>query len=216
MYFVGREREMREVKRTLEEGNNVIVSGKFGMGRTSLIKHIADTHDQWRFIFLDFSKPPGHVCNHLLVELFPKRRSGREYVKYKSSRFQILTRDLEDNRKHILVLDDIAKLTSPKLDLLRHLTWESRFLFIAIVESFLPRNDLFQLRTWLNPSVMISLRRLNIRDGVEFFKRYAKVHHLDWTESQITGLAMAAGGYPLRMKEISARELQGHTDGKPV
>jgi len=216
MYFVGREREMREVKRTLEEGNNVIVSGKFGMGRTSLIKHIADTHDQWRFIFLDFSKPPGHVCNHLLVELFPKRRSGREYVKYKSSRFQILTRDLEDNRKHILVLDDIAKLTSPKLDLLRHLAWESRFLFIAIVESFLPRNDLFQLRAWLNPSVMISLRRLNIRDGVEFFKRFSRVHHLDWAESQITGLAMAAGGYPLRMKEISARELQGHTDGEPV
>jgi len=32
MYFVGRERETRGIKRALEEENNVIVSGRFGEG----------------------------------------------------------------------------------------------------------------------------------------------------------------------------------------
>jgi len=50
MYFVGREKEIEQMKEALERGKNVIVSGKYGMGRTSLIKHAADAmKDRWRF-----------------------------------------------------------------------------------------------------------------------------------------------------------------------
>ncbi len=209
MYFVGREKEAGQIRESLEEGRNVIVSGKYGMGRTSLMKHIADAmQDQWRFVFIDFSKTPGSVCNYLLAELFPQHEFDREQTKYKSSRFRITTLGLEDNRKHVVVLDNVSKLSVQKLDLIRYFTWEERFQFVSIVESFLPSSDLFQLRVRMNPSIEITLHRLSLSSVVQFYRQLSKEHQLRWTEGRIKNLAEVTGGYPLRMQEIALRELQ--------
>jgi len=210
MYFVGREKEIGQIKEALEGGNNVIVSGKYGMGRTSLIKHIADAmKDHWRFVFVDFSKTPGSVCNYLLAELFPTQEFDREYVKYKPSRFRIATLDLSDNRKHVLVLDNVSKLSAKKLDLIRYLTWEERFQFVSIVENFLPPDDLLRLRVWMNPSILIKLHYLSASDVVHFYRQLSREHRLGWSEGRIKNLAEVTGGYPLRMNEITFRELAG-------
>ena len=209
MYFVGREKEIGQIKEALEGGNNVIASGKYGIGRTSLIKHIADAmKDQWRFVFVDFSKTPGSVCNHLLAELFPMDGFDREHRRYRPSRFRIATLALGDNRKHVLVLDNVSKLSAPKLDLIRYLTWEKRFQFVSIAESFLPTNGLFRLRVWMNPSILITLHHLMTSSVVQFFQQLSKEHQLGWTEGQIKNLAEVTGGYPLRMQEIALRELE--------
>jgi hypothetical protein len=209
MHFVGREKEIGQIKEALEGGKNVIVSGKYGMGRTSLIKHIADAmKDQWRFVFVDFSKTPGSVCNYLLAELFPTQEFDREHVKYKPSRFRIGTLALKDHRKHVLVLDNVSKLSAQKLDLIRYLTWEKRFQFVSIVERFLPTNGLFRLRVWMNPSILITLHHLTTSSVVQFFQQLSKEHQLGWPEGQIKNLAEVTGGYPLRMKEIALRELE--------
>jgi hypothetical protein len=209
MYFVGREKEIRQIEEALEEGNNVIVLGKYGMGRTRLIKHIADTmKDRWRFVFVDFSRTPGSVCNYLLAELFPMQKFDREYTRYRPSRFRIATLALDDNRKHVVVLDNIGKLSAQKLDLIRYITWEKRFQFVSIVESFLPSNHLFRLRAWMNPSILITLHHLSTSSVVRFFQQLSKEHHLGWTEGQIKNLAEVTGGYSLRMQEIANRELE--------
>ena len=209
MYFVGREKEIGQIKEALEGGNNVIVSGKYGIGRTSLIKHIADVmNDQWRFVFVDFSKTPGSVCNYLLAELFPIHGFDHEHLRYRPSRFRIATLALEDHRKHVLVLDNVAKLSAQKLDLIRYLTWEKRFQFVSIAESFLPTNGLFRLRVWMNPSILITLHHLMTSSVVQFFQQLSKEHQLGWTEGQIKNLAEVTGGYPLRMQEIALRELE--------
>jgi len=209
VYFVGREKEVKQIIEVLEEEKNVIVSGKYGMGRTSLIKYIAETmQDQWRFIFIDFSKTPGSACNHLLLDLFPRQEFNRENTKYKSSRFRIVTLELKDKRKHVLVFDNLAKLTPPKSDLLRYLTWEKRFQFVAIVESFLPRNDLFLLRVRLDPAVVINLERLCTGSEIRFFRSLSEEHGLHWAEGHIKNLAEITGGYPLRMTEVALRQLR--------
>jgi ABC-type phosphate/phosphonate transport system ATPase subunit len=41
MCFVGRENDIVQIKEVLTEGNNVIILGKHGIGRTNLIRHIA-------------------------------------------------------------------------------------------------------------------------------------------------------------------------------
>jgi hypothetical protein len=210
MYFVGRDKEIGRMKEALEAGNNIIVLGKYGMGRTSLVQHVAGTtRDRWRFVFVDFSKTPGSVCNYLLAELFPMQEFDREHARYRSSRFRITTLPLDDNRKHVLVLDNISKLSAQKLDLIRYLTWEKRFQFVSIVESFLPSNGLFRLRVWMNPSIQITLHYLSAPDVVQFYRQLSREHRLGWTEGQIKNLAEVTGGYPLRMKEIAFRELAG-------
>ncbi|NWG03758.1 MAG: ATP-binding protein [Syntrophaceae bacterium] len=209
MYFVGREKEIGQIRESLEEGRNVIISGKYGMGRTSLVQHIADTmKGQWRFVFVDFSKTPGSVCNHLLAELFPMHAFDREHLKYKPSRFRIATLAIQDNRKHAIVLDNISKLSAQKINLIRYLTWENRFQFVSIVESFLVKEGLFRLRVWMNPSTFISLHRLSELSVAQFFRQLSKEQHLGWPEKQIKNLAEVTGGYPLRMKEIALREVE--------
>jgi MoxR-like ATPase len=70
-YFVGREEEQKEILKTLDEGWNVILTGKFGIGRTTLVKHIASLNEiQWRFVFIDFLKTPSNICRNFF-KLFP-------------------------------------------------------------------------------------------------------------------------------------------------
>jgi len=208
MLFVGRENEIGQMEEALEQGNNIIVLGKYGMGRTSLVQHVARvTQDQWRFVFVDFSKTPGSVCNYLLAELFPAQEFEREHLKYKPSRFRIATLALIDRRRHVLVLDNISKLSAKKLDLIRYLTWEKRFQFISIAESFLPADDLFRLRVWMNPAILIKLHYLSASEVVQFYRQLSRERRLGWTENRIKNLAEVTGGYPLRMKEIALREL---------
>lgn len=208
MHFVGREREIRQIKKTLTEGNNVIVLGKYGMGRTSLIKHIAETtEDQWRFVFVDFSQTPGGVCDHLLAELFPMQKFDRMQMRYRSSRFRIATLALHDKRRHVLVLDNVCKLSAQKLDLLRYLTWEKRFQFVAIVESFMPKEDSLRLRVRLYPAEIVTVNHLDKKDVCEFYKNLSERYQLQWAKSYTENLTEVTGGYPLRMKEIALREI---------
>ena len=208
MHFVGRENEIGQIKEALTEGNNVIVLGKYGMGRTSLIRHIAETtKERWRFIFVDFSQTPGRICNHLLAKLYPGREFEPRHTKYRSSRFRIATLPLDDSRKHILVLDNISKFSAKKNDLLRYLTWEKRFQFVSIGEAFLSSDDLFRLRVRMDPSILITLHYLSTSDVVQFYRQLSGEHRLGWNEGRIKNLADVTVGYPLRMKEIALREL---------
>jgi len=209
MSFVGRENETKKIIRTLEKGNNVILMGKYGMGRTTLIKHIANiTQDGWRFVFTDFSQTPGNVCQELLKALIPKKRYGkdRKQRRYKSGRFLIANIDGKDKRKHGIVLDNIAKLTRPKLAFIRYLAWEKRFQFIAIAEMFLPEDDLFLLRAELMPADVITLPHLPEKDAREFFRTVSNKRGFEWSEEYIQMLAETTKGYPLGMKETVERE----------
>jgi hypothetical protein len=96
-----------------------------------------------------------------MAELFPTQEFVREHARYRSSRFRITTLALNDSRKHVLVLDNVSKLFRQSFDLIRYLTWERRFQFVSIVESFLSSNDLFLWRVRMDPSTLITLRRLS-------------------------------------------------------
>jgi AAA+ ATPase superfamily predicted ATPase len=206
MYFVGREKEAIQIQRALERGENLVLMGKYGMGRTSLIRHVARiARDRWRFIFADFSQTPGEVCQVLARELLPEGKFKGKGSSYKSIRFRISTMDFTDQRNPVLVLDNIGKLSRPKMDLMRYFCLGRRYRFVAIVENFLPKGDLFLLRSWLNPVKSINISYLNLSKARDFFRHYAGEYRLPWTESDIHNLALMTGGYPLGMKEIVER-----------
>jgi hypothetical protein len=211
MRFVGREKETEQIKEALEGGKNVIVSGKYGIGRTSLIKHVAEMmQKEWRFLFLDFSETPGKLCQQLIARLWPEKKySGRnEFSKYRSARFRIVSLQFNDSRRHVLVLDNVAKLSAQKIDFIRYLAWEKRFRFVAIVESFISRDDFLCLRVRLYPAETIMLQNLDKRKVYEFYQHLSEQHRFHWTEGHIKNLAEITGGYPLRIQEISLRELE--------
>ena len=42
IYFVGREKEISQIVKALKRGENVILKGKYGIGRTSLSRHVPE------------------------------------------------------------------------------------------------------------------------------------------------------------------------------
>jgi len=200
MCFVGRQKEMRKLARALEQGRHVIVSGAYGSGRTRLVRHVAaDSSAGRRFVFTDFSKTPGEVCGSLLAAFRPKAPSGRPVrsARYRTGRNLLAGMQLPKGPQPVIVLDNLGRLTRQKLSFLRDLNMEHRYLFIAIVESFLTERSLFLLRACLFPSETIALGHLPIRDACNYFQRLAARHGLDVADEDLLALAKASSGYPL-------------------
>ena len=75
MLFVGRKKEQKKIIELLNDGMNIILTGKYGIGRTSLMKEIAKAFAEDRkFIFVDFSQTPGKMSETLMKALDIPRR----------------------------------------------------------------------------------------------------------------------------------------------
>ncbi len=205
--FVGREREIAEIASALQAGTNVVLSGKFGMGRTSLVHHVAANSDgRWQFIFADCSRPPAAICRQLASQLCPPRRSRRwaEEPAYRKARRQLLDAARWATPPAVFVLDNVARMTPAKWELVRFLSGASRLRIAVVVESFLPEADVERLRVFLYPSIRLDLGRLPVPQSHEFFERVSGRIGLGWSRDQIRGLAVRGGGYPLSMVEAAA------------
>ena len=141
----------------------------------------------------------------MLPESNGKIRS--EILGYKSNRFRISILDFADQRQHVLVLDNIAKLSAQKLDLIRYFVLAKRFRLVAIVENFIRGDELFVLRARLRNALLINIPHLSIEAAREYFRHSSGQHHFYWTESRINHLAEMTRGYPLGMKEVVNRKL---------
>ena len=221
MYFIGREEETRKIIRSLERGNNVVLVGKYGIGKTSLIRHVESlTRDRWQFAFADFSQMPGDIARALWSQLSrdrEKKRSRRDRITAKSGRYRLTQLEAGD-RTRIIVLDNIAKLTHPKLRLIRYIGWDRKFRFVAVVESFLPEEELLRIRAELLPSDTIRLSYLSRRSTGEFLRYFSEKHDFRWTEDQINYLVSMTRGYSLGMKECVDARLQSarNREGIPI
>ena len=211
MYFCGREKEISEVIDALKKRKHVVITGKYGIGKTVLARYLSDiTRQKWQFVFTDFSKSPSTVCNDILWQISQKKQPKYrlKYIKYKTARSLIAELTLKDNRQPVIVLDNISKLSHQKLAFIQYVIFSKRLLFIAIAEGFLPENDLFQLRACLLPSHLLTLGNLGTKNTLEFFRHVSRKNNLNWTEKHIRMLAEVTGGYPLGMKEFIKQELE--------
>lgn len=212
MIFVGREKETKLIIKELMQGHNIVVEGKFGIGRTSLVQHVSSViSDQWRFIFVDFSQTPGKMSEKLMKELhIPKmnKQTGKQFG-YKSRRYRIANTALPKGKKAVIVFDNITKITPQKTIFLRHLILEQRFQFIAVVEHFLPENDLLFLKAQLLPAATVSLHNLNGEDIINYLRYLSNLHHWNWPKTHIISMAALTSGYPLGLIEMMKKKIPG-------
>jgi len=207
MEFVGREHEIAQTAATLAAGRNVVLSGKFGMGRTSLVRQVAaDSRGRWKFFFGDCSQPPAAVCRQLASQLSRPRHSGRriEEPAYREARRRLLDAAREAAPPAVFVLDNVARMTPAKWEFLRFLSGAPRLRFVVVVESFLPESDVTRLRACLYPSIRFRLGRLPAPRSHEFFERVSTRIGLGWSRDKIRGLVVRGGGFPLSMVEAAA------------
>ena len=204
MLFIGRESEKKKIVESLNDGKNIILGGKFGIGRSSLIKEIAKILAKERkFIFVDFSQTPGKMSDKLMKELgLSIILKNKDKMRYKSMRYRIANAKSAKKQNPVIVFDNIAKITTQKTIFLRHLILEQNYQFIAIVENFLPQDNLFELKAQFIPAVTLILRHLKKDDIENILHVYAEQYHFNWTDNHIHNLSALSDGYPLGLVEM--------------
>jgi replication-associated recombination protein RarA len=218
--FVGREQETRWMVRALAEGTHAVLSGKYGIGRTTLVQRLAAVSSRDRiFAFLDASQPPAALCRTLYSQLpmLSRARStarGPNQLAFRTLRYRVLNARVVGQRP-VLVWDNIARLSHAKIDLLKRLVACGRFLIIAVVEEFLPPGELKKLRTILAPAPVLKLSYLPPSDAREFFLASAAQLGHELTDDRLKQLVALAHGYPLEMARQAAR-LSGHSGPDPI
>lgn len=214
--FVGRGKETAWIRAELEAGRSVVLIGICGIGRTALARHVAEEMGrEWLFVFADFGRPPGQLWRDLFAAVFPKaqqrlRTQGRTA---KWMRYRVSSRRLEDPRRHVLVLDNVARLTAPRLDSLRRL--RERFQVVAIAEAFLPEPARAAMCAALWARRPLQLGHVSAAATVAFFEECSRRHGFGWSEGEVQGLARAANGFPLGMREAVAAELRRRETASP-
>jgi AAA ATPase domain len=217
MDFVGRKREIAAVTKSLKQSRNVVVTGRYGVGRSRLVKHISKLHsDTWQFLFADYSKTAARSCNDMVNQLLQRKRKslrGR-YTRLMYAKDILIGEKAAADPPRVVVLDNIGKISHRKLAFIRDLRFDSELLFIAIAESFLSEANLFRLRSVLYPLDAIPLHNLNHEETAAFFRNFSKRKSLSWSESFIQVLAASTEGYPLLMKERVEREVGSGSNAK--
>lgn len=207
--FVGRSVEIASLRRELDAGRNLVILGKYGVGRTSLVREAARRLTHRRFLFADFGRPPAEMCRTMLEELLegrPRRRRSAPTT-YRPMLRLVVEEAIGQRQNPVIVLDNVARLTPAKCDLLRRLARSERLRFIAIAEPFLPPADLSKLRVVLFPNALITLSPLGVAESEELLSSASREHGLEWASSRVRLLARVKHGYPLGMAETIAREL---------
>lgn len=201
MRFVGREAEIARIEAALGDARNVILQGKYGIGRTALVREMARRNSGWRFVFADFGGTVATICASILAALVGRSRNAVAETRTARQLARAVSAYVPPKRvtRCVIVLDNVAKLTQPKIQLLRRLRESERLLFIAILERFVTNEAVMRMRVALDPAVVLLLDALDIETSVRFYNAAAAQFRLPWSESDLEMLARTTHGYPLEM-----------------
>jgi len=207
--FVGRARECARLRSEFVAGRSVVLTGIHGIGRTALARHLADELARdFRFAFCDLETGPGGVWRELFAALHPRAhaRLRHEPRSVPWTRHRVLNKAPEDPRRHVVVVDNVARLSARGLDLMRRL--RERFLVLAIAEAFLPEQPMSELCLALWTRGPMRLGYLSRAATACFLEECVRRHGFAWGRAEVQGLARALAGFPLGMREVVAAELR--------
>lgn len=182
--FVGRTRELRRLARLLNDGRNVVLTGAYGSGRTTLLHQLAAKERGRQFVFWDDRR---------------SQRALRVTVEKLCAVRTIHNRPTERTAP-VVVLDDVVRITTQRLRSLHELTRTTRCQIVAIVEGSVPGGDVMRLRVALDSARFVCLGPLSRSATERYFSLAAQEQTLGWDWDEIRLTARSTHGHPLIMR----------------
>jgi replication-associated recombination protein RarA len=139
--FCGRKKELAQIQTAISRGQNVLISGSYGIGKTRLALEFARGISK-HILRLDFKEPPGTLRKILLHH-------------------ERIHKNLPSLR--LVILDNIFRLSHQKADFIRFVVGRG-YVLIAVEEKGIPEKDHFRLRCSSVPHVQIPLKYLTEKD----------------------------------------------------
>ena len=180
--FVGRVRELRSLRRFLDAGYSVVLTGPFGSGRTSLVGELARKLRSSRFVAWKEAESRRLVRIAVRDAAIGARTSGSVI-----------------RSRVVLVVDDVVHLTAQRVRCLRELVRTLQCQTIVIVESSMPPDEIARLRAALGAARLLRLGPLSRRAVEQYFSESVRTLGLNWSSDEIRGTARATHGHPLTM-----------------
>ena len=184
MPFVGRTYELRNLARLLDEGGNVVLTGVFGSGRTTVVRRLASNEPGRQFVFWDSRN---------------SQRALRSTVE-KVCTVRAVRNRPGDRTPPVVVVDDVVQVTAQRLRSLRDLVRAHRCQVIVIVDRSVPLCDVTRLRVALDAARLFCLGPLSRSATERYFSLAARELRLGWNLDEIRSTARSTYGHPLIMR----------------
>ena len=132
MNFIGRKREITAVIKTLKQNRNIVLAGRYGVGRSCLVKHVSELcSETWQFLFADFSKTVARSCNDMVNQLASgqRRLQRHRYMRLIHAKDLIIRREISAD---LLTLHNLKRAETAaffrKVSQKKRLGWSEHFI----------------------------------------------------------------------------------------
>jgi hypothetical protein len=196
--FVGRARELRRLRRLLEAGRNIVVTGSYGSGRTTLIHRLETQLDsRYRFVFVCPSDTRAAVRAAVADATSPADvRPTRRADSMKPSRV-------------VVVFDDVVRLTAQRARFIRQVLDDERVRMILIAERTLIGDSLVRVRAMLGAAPVVHVGPLSDSEVEQYVAACVNAAGIAWRLADLRGMARSTNGYALGMRLTVEAALQG-------
>ena len=186
--FVGRARELQELQRLLAAHRNIVITGVFGSGRTTLVRQLQCLLERrFRFVFTDSSHTRAAI-RQAVANAFALARS-------RNSRGPDST-----SPRVVLVLDDVVRVTPQRARFIRETLASERIQMIVIADRTVKSDALLRLRATLGSAPVVQLGPLTASDVERYVSRRIEGTRVVWSRSELRAIARSTHGYPLGMR----------------
>jgi hypothetical protein len=187
--FVGRTRELRRLRGLLESGRNIVVTGPFGSGRTSLVRRLeVQLRGQYRFLFVCPSDTRRAVRRTVAGDVLSVRTPSRHA-------------SLSTKPARVVVFDDVMRVTAQRARFIRELlSDDDRVRIMLIAEHALAGDELVRVRGILNAAPVVHVGPLSSRDVEEYIIAHASAAGMSWPLASVREMARSTHGYALGMQ----------------